>query len=397
VPPFYDNVFREEDYRSEKFILHDPLTVMRARPLWPDQIGMGPNDILGFRNRAVPNVADIVTMGDSQTYGNNAPLEYNWPSRLKAHITQTDPIVYNMSVGAWSGPQYLEMFPKAVLFQPRVIVVAFYTGNDPAGAFVSAYGSEHWDYLRLDPSLKKADAPSREGTQSDTWPVRFRDGSSTVFTPSYRLVSNIRKNPAIETGYKILAEAARRITILSKETSTPVVFCIIPTKELVYEKKVRAEGIPFSPSYKTLVESERAYIEEFTSSLKAIDDLIYVDLITPLEQTAMDRMLYPSNEDGHPLSYGYDVIARAIAPAISPYLKRTPPGFAAVSQGEGQFMAILVKEDGFFLFASKDLIVKNGWKSLAEANRLTHRDIATLPFKGIITSVDPERYGPSAF
>ena len=82
LPPFFEGVFRIEDYQSPDFILKDPYTSVRAKPLYPEINGMGPNDILGFRNRQVPNVAEVVVIGDSQTYGNNAILEQNWPSRM---------------------------------------------------------------------------------------------------------------------------------------------------------------------------------------------------------------------------------------------------------------------------------------------------------------------------
>lgn len=57
--PFYENIFDEASLRSSKFILKDPVVKGRARPLFPEMPGIGPNDILGFRNEAVPNRADI--------------------------------------------------------------------------------------------------------------------------------------------------------------------------------------------------------------------------------------------------------------------------------------------------------------------------------------------------
>ncbi len=397
VPPFFENVFREEDYQSREFLLNDPYTVMRARPLWPDQIGMGPNDILGFRNRSVPNVADIVTLGDSQTYGNNAILEHNWPSRLKAHISHANPTIYNMSVGAWNGPQYLEMFPKAMLFRPKVVIVAFYTGNDPLSAFVQVYGSDHFSDLRLDSSLETSDAPGKPKAGDDMWPVRFRDGTSTVFTPSYRLVSNQRDDPTVKIGYEILKETARRIQDISVESGVPVIFCMIPTKELVYERRVRSEGIPLSPTYDTLVKSERAYYIEFADSLSRVEGLAYVDVLTPMEKAAMNQMLYPSNGNGHPIGLGYDVIARALAPSVGRYLKSLPVGLAVMSSTGGQLIPVLVEKDGYRIFSRNDLIIKNGWRSLGGASQVSERDLANMSMKGIISSVDVDRFGPQAF
>ena len=53
VPPFFDGVFRVDDYQSDEYILPDPI-IKRAKPLFPNLGGMGPNDLLGFRNRSIP-------------------------------------------------------------------------------------------------------------------------------------------------------------------------------------------------------------------------------------------------------------------------------------------------------------------------------------------------------
>ena len=37
-------------------------------------------DQWGFRNRSVPTAVDVVTIGDSHTYGNTAKSEDAWPS-----------------------------------------------------------------------------------------------------------------------------------------------------------------------------------------------------------------------------------------------------------------------------------------------------------------------------
>ena len=65
--------------------------------------------MLGFRNAAVPVAADIVTIGDSMTYGNNAVMEENWPAWMLAALQREDVKVYNMSTGGWAAVQYLDM------------------------------------------------------------------------------------------------------------------------------------------------------------------------------------------------------------------------------------------------------------------------------------------------
>ena len=124
LPPFFDGAFRDADIRGKEYIIRDPY-IMRARPLLPRLPAMGPNDLLGFRNTAVPAVADIITIGDSQTYGNNVHLEENWPSQLASLLENYSPNLYNMSVGGWGAIEYGEIFDKALYLRPHVVVVAF--------------------------------------------------------------------------------------------------------------------------------------------------------------------------------------------------------------------------------------------------------------------------------
>ena len=67
LPPFYAGVFREEGALAEGMLLNDPHTNTRFRPLLPADSGPGPHDVLGFRNRAIPNSPGIVVTGESQT------------------------------------------------------------------------------------------------------------------------------------------------------------------------------------------------------------------------------------------------------------------------------------------------------------------------------------------
>ncbi len=112
---------------------------MRGNPLYPAHGTLGPHDLLGFRNHAVPRMAELVIIGDSQTYGNNAVLSDNWPNQLARALNRPADDVYSMAVGGWGAVQYLAMFEKGLRFQPRVIVIAFYSGNDPLDSFHMAY------------------------------------------------------------------------------------------------------------------------------------------------------------------------------------------------------------------------------------------------------------------
>ena len=117
VPSFFEGVFRRDDLLSTEYFISDPLTRIRPKPLQSETLRFGPNDLLGFRNRHIPNIADIVVIGDSQTYGNNALLKHNWPTKLGRMLATKQNVTYSMAAGGWCAVQYLDMFKKCNGFQ----------------------------------------------------------------------------------------------------------------------------------------------------------------------------------------------------------------------------------------------------------------------------------------
>jgi hypothetical protein len=318
-PAFFDNVFRDEDFRSRLYNISDPY-VTRGRPLTSDEgWRAGPHDLLGFRNYSIPNRPDIVVIGDSQTYGTNAMLVDNWPSRLAFAMKEQYVDVYGMAVNGWGPVEYLEIFPRALHFRPRLVVVAFYTGNDPLEGYKLAYAHDRWTDLRPDSELGPEDMPTVvfPPPESETWEVKFKDGLRTSFSPKYRLVSN-RSHPVVRAGYAIMVEVARRMGEMAASAQVELVFTIIPTKEFVYAEKVAGDGLETPSDYRELVTEERRRIEELSSALKAIDGASYVDLVAPLQSVALGKgAIYPANINGHPIKSGYAVIANVIAPVAA--------------------------------------------------------------------------------
>lgn len=326
LPPFFEGVFREEDYTSQELLLKDPYTNVRFKPLLKPASGKGPHDILGFRNRGVPNTVDIITLGDSQTYGLGESLESNWPSQLVRQLAQSSQkqtTVYSMAVGGWAAVQYLDMFPKAVLLNPDIVVIAFYSGNDPLESFAMAYGVSHWASLRVDPELESSDVPEIGPSLSieDSWKATFKDGLESRFMPRKRLAANDSDYPAVRAGYEIMAEVARRIVAMATEHEITVVFTVIPTRELVYAKKVESDKLIAPDQYQRLVSLEHKNIEELASSIRAVQGAVYIDLVQPMQLAAMSNTpLYPRKWDGHPGSEGYTIISNVLAAALDPLL-----------------------------------------------------------------------------
>ncbi|MCP5158021.1 MAG: SGNH/GDSL hydrolase family protein [Gammaproteobacteria bacterium] len=394
VPPFFENVFRAEDYASREFILQDPY-VRRAKPLFPDQFVMGPHDILGFRNRAIPHLADIVTLGDSQTYGNNALLAGNWPNRMQAALGSGQITVYNMAVGAWGAAEYWAMFDKALLFQPQMIIVAFYTGNDALGTFQQAYGNERYGFLKADRTLTSADLPKVvfPAPESEWWRVSFKDGVSTIFTPKLRHASN-QPVPAVKAGYAGMAEAGRLMGKMAQDHQVKLVFTIIPTKELVYAKKIALEGIDPPADYLALITDERAYVEALAAELRQVPEAIFVDVVAPLQEAAQQASpLYPADADGHPVEAGYAVIGGTLATTVRPLLSVLPEGLVALHQNEKNYLVFLIRDDHAWLVPAPDIAERNGW-SLENIPLTEERLIRRLPLAGYMDRVDAAQFGP---
>lgn len=313
VAPFYENVFGYND--SNDYLISDPHTLVRAKPLVGRYDNAGPNDLLGFRNLSIPNSADVIFIGDSQTYGNNAPFEHTIPSFSESALRNiSGNRVYSMATGGWGALQYYYIAQKALAFGPKVLVVCFYSGNDPMESFALAYGDERWLEFRPDATLGASDMPSIP--QESQWGAVFENGSRTVFTPARRYIS-VNDHPVADAGWKIMQAVATRISGIARENGVHAVFTIIPTKEFVYGKKFDAEDVDIPTGHQQQISAELHRIKDFEQQLQALQGAHYVPVWGLLQQAALgDEPLYPPNSDGHPLPRGYLVIANALAPTL---------------------------------------------------------------------------------
>jgi len=328
-PAFYENIFRAEHEGVDGILLTDPIVGVRARPLLgrtADGLA-GPTDLLGFRNAAVPNRADVIVIGDSQTYGNNATLEQSWPQRLAASLG-AEHRLYAMATGGWGAVQYWDAFRNALALEPRVVVVAFYAGNDPMESFRLAYALEHWRELRPDPELDVDDAPREPpGDGWLGWNTTLADGVAVRFTPGRRLYS-MQAHPTTDAGWEIMAAVAGRMAAIAAERGIALVFTLIPTKERVFAPLLARDGVAVTESYAELVAAERGREAGFAQRLAELPGVAWVDLATPLERAILaGRRTHRLDGDGHPLPAGYALIARTVEPAVAGELAvRRPAG-----------------------------------------------------------------------
>ncbi len=106
----------------------DPHLVLRGNPLNRE------HDAAGYRNPRRPTKADIVVLGDSQSYGPSDP-RLAWPRLLSAETGQS---VYNMSLPGYGPGQSLLQLDDALSLKPGLVIVAPYFGNDFFDAFILA-------------------------------------------------------------------------------------------------------------------------------------------------------------------------------------------------------------------------------------------------------------------
>lgn len=328
--------------------------------------GTGGQDSLGFRNRAIPSRADMIAMGDSLTWGFNAQREQSWPMVL-ASLRHAS--VYNLSMGGYGPLQYLELIPTALSFQPDLVIVALYLGNDLYDAYQLAYHTDAHARFRRPDAGPELFAPKAFGVEVDEsaarsrlspndwlvrksslfhllnerglWPgsgrterfLRQRDyavlhpdlalwfestSACTVLVPAYRAGGLDLSDPRIAEGLRITEEAIREIARHCQCARTQLVLVLLPTKESVYSKEVAA---PAHAALAHLVANETKALERLIQAARSAE-VPCLDLLPLLTADARAGLrLYPASSDSHPIALGY----RRIAEHIARFLDETGP------------------------------------------------------------------------
>jgi hypothetical protein len=134
----------------------DARFVFRPNPAYPG------HDRNGFRNPEVPAAAQIVALGDSQTYGIGVRAGDAWPRQLEA-LTGTT--IYSMAYGGYGPVHSLVLLDEAVALSPAVVIEALYAGNDLFDAFDLVYNRGQYPELRsADPEVQ---ARARQAEQTE--------------------------------------------------------------------------------------------------------------------------------------------------------------------------------------------------------------------------------------
>ena len=355
---------RDREALSEKFLLDDPKLIRRVAPNAPG------HDANGFRNDAVPASAEIVALGDSQTWGINGDRSEAWPQMLGKISKRT---VYNMGMGSYGPLQYWVLTDKALSLSPKVIVVGLYLGNDLCDAYTLACGSDVYtdfrepgasgDLLR-NTITPRADALYKEeknfqrdfGRESNLWSMwlsghtavgrllarsGWGPGSSdawfeagkawsrahpehgavydeanvrTVLTTAYRLNALDLDDPHIAEGLRITGVVLRRIKDQSDVAGAKLLVVLIPTKESVFANA--AENRQRDPVYERLVSMESRARAALIAQCEGAG-IQYADALPLLAQAVRQgEQVYPTSTESHPAPKGYEIIAVTASAAL---------------------------------------------------------------------------------
>ncbi len=166
--------------------LPDAVLGRRLNPDYPS------HDRDGFRNAEVLQQAEIVAIGDSQTYGANNLLKYAWPQQL---ATLSGKTVYNMSVGGYGPVHYLLLTPRALAKHPAWVVTGLYDGNDLFDSFDMVYEQKQMtDLASNDPAVLSAIARAQAEERIEDVADRYSEIAIGNFHPA--AVSAVPSTPS---------------------------------------------------------------------------------------------------------------------------------------------------------------------------------------------------------
>lgn len=316
-------------------------------------------DEWGFRNRSVPQHAEIVALGDSHTFGNTAKRDDSWPSVLGQ---LTGSMVYNFGMGGYGPNQYYHLLTtQALSLRPKIIVCGLYFGDDFENAFRMTYGLDHWSFLRQktfgtinadiweDPDDPVAGRNWERRTRvwlsqhSLVYQILFHGPLAARFLGEAQIANASRLNKLAVTlivPEKNIAEAfvpksplrgldqesesvreGMRITLklledmhkLAQKNEARFIVLIIPTKEMVFAEYLEADrSLTLYDIVRKLLANERVARQQVFAFLDQAN-IPYVDALPALRAGIGQQLYARSAGDMHPGKIGYHKIAEVVA------------------------------------------------------------------------------------
>jgi hypothetical protein len=344
-------IFTPADYLGTEMLPDDRL----GHRIKPYSSG---HDAWGFRNESVPDQTDIVTIGDSQTYGAATPRKYNWPSVLSKRLNRN---VYNLGLGGYGCVEYYSMLvQEAIKLRPKLAIVAVYLGNDILDAYDSVYYRDYWKSLRDSTFVFKHDADNTSRVNflaprnfvdhltrflvsrsmlyklsvyaftENIWqrflirqiPAKSRNeaylkdenlGILTGFTPRLREQGLNLDDIRVQEGLRLTINRLNAIHDFCRDRNIKLLVVLIPTKEKVFESVISTHPeINFFPTFQKLFVFEDKVKQIIITNLKS-KEIQYVDVFPQLRNAVTTQQIYPITRDGHPNKNGCRIIASRVA------------------------------------------------------------------------------------
>jgi SGNH hydrolase-like domain, acetyltransferase AlgX len=343
-------VLNPADYLSASIVDDDVLGIKIA----PGTPGF---DGWGFRNHIVPSSAEILAIGDSHTYGNNARLAEAWPS-VVGRLTGRR--VYNLGLGGYGPNQYYHLLvARGLTLKPRWVLCGLYLGDDFENAFLMTYGRASWSPLRRG-SWDGVAANIWQAPDHTTWHQHVRTwlsqhsviyrltvhgpllgrlkgalqirqartsgdpNTTSLVMPGSRISEAFRplgirdrldqSSPAVREGMRLTLELLTRMDHACREHGCQLVVVLIPTKETVFaEYLLRDPQLPLRQAVAELISNEAEARRRVVEYLEGAG-IPFVDTLPALRARIGAEELYTrSDRDMHPGPGGYRVIGEAVA------------------------------------------------------------------------------------
>ncbi|BBM85643.1 SGNH/GDSL hydrolase family protein [Candidatus Uabimicrobium amorphum] len=303
-------------------------------------------DADGFRNPKVLKQADIVTIGDSHTYGQNATSLDTWPQQLGKLTNQT---VYNLGIGGYGILQYYYLLDRAIEMKPKTIVVGLLFTNDFSDILQMVTRSEHWQkwckknkepilqvmssndtkkYKKKKSSWIKHTAVSylfddiiRPNILRKIFPKKekafvTKDEKNTKKFKYKRLKAVAQymdlKRPAIKEAYLLAKKLLLKMKQKCDEKNIRFVVLMIPTAEYVFHDYLIERKYSLPEKYQELVSNEKVIVNDISSYFEK-NGIEHVTILNELKHALETTgKLYPTEGDAHPVAAGYEVYARGV-------------------------------------------------------------------------------------
>ncbi len=318
-------------------------------------------DQRGFRNTIYTlEDADLVIIGDSQTYGENVTSENNFPSLVASKTSRN---VYNFGISSYGIYQYKVLMDDVLQYPVKDVILSLYPANDLAFD-CEILSTDYWKSY-----AKKTGLPvpgcggdSKRERATTVAKINKREGATTIVrikrlfqkTATLQLLNILptkvgvrqpRENnfdqrfflfdedqfvskgrsrdhaasasledPDVrinfENSKRFLIEDAKR----ADDKSIGFLVLIIPSKERVLYEWMTRRDREVTREFAAVVKNELSLTQEYVRFFEK-NEIVYVDalldVVIALDRAVKDGgQLYPDG-NGHPLRVGYQAYADA--------------------------------------------------------------------------------------